>query len=226
MTPNVTPAITAGILALLTLLSACSSDDAVSASDSTTLVSTPVGAGWTLELPEDWVVNGRFGEPTQAEPGCVIDRISISNGIANTLVMRVGSGCSASAIGRGNGRLPTLGSAAQLLDGGTDVVSSDTPLGSLTLATVDYFECDSECTSYEPEVALIELEQPSDPTFPAIAISDDGATMSRTEIEFIARHLTRPQTADGPATAARARYELSKSARTFTFSMGVSLLLT
>lgn len=187
-------AILAGcLLAVAAIAPACGSDpelDAVNDFERASLTATDVGAGWTLELPEDWIVGGSFGDPVEREPGCVVDQISVSHGNAYTEVALLGPGCSASAVGRGNGEPPTFGSADQLIRGATGVDKVDTALGTLTIATVDYFECTNECDYYKPLVGLIELTDPADPSLPTVVISDDYATTSQLEIEFIAGHLS------------------------------------
>lgn len=72
-----------------------------------------------------------------------------------------------------------------------DVERSDTAIGTLTIATVEYFECTNECDDHNPSVGLIELDEPADPSLAVVVTSDDDASTSRVEIEFIARHLSR-----------------------------------
>lgn len=179
----------APVLSIVCFAAACRSDEASNDLDVSTLVTTDVGAGWTIELPEDWSVEGTFGDPTEPEPRCLVDEVVVAHGTARTRVALVGPGCSADALARGNGSPPHFGSVDQLVDG-ADVSTSSTAIGSLTIATVEYFECTNECIEYNPAVGLIELDEPTDSSLPVVVISDDTGETSRIDIDFIAQHLS------------------------------------
>jgi len=184
----------AALLALVAAGTACSSDGpgetapAALIEDTTTLVSTDLGAGWSLDLPEGLTVEGAFPDPAAHQDGCTVDAVVVSNGTLRTAIALVDSVCTASAY-RGNGEPAEFGRAQQLYDG-ENVETVATPLGDLTIATVSYYECTNDCDYYKPVYGLIELEDPGDSTPRSVLIGNGGAATLRDDIKFIARNLT------------------------------------
>ena len=182
-----------GIVALVVTSAACSSDGAGDGvpstpnADTATSTVTDLGEGWSLEHPDDWTVDGTFGRSTEQSPGCTSTSISVSHDKTTTDIALVDRACSADPIGRGNGQQPTFGNGDQLSDA-VDVEEVTTPLGNLTVATVDYYECTNECNYWKPNVGVIDVDDPSDPV---VVISNDYDVTDREDIEFIAQHLSR-----------------------------------
>jgi len=105
-------------------------------------------------------------------------------------ILRTGPDCD-SSVDEGNGAAFTFGNVDQFVRA-TDRDVVDASLGRLSIGTVRYFGCTSECEYSTPDVGVLELSDPADPDRPTIVIIDPYGGFEREQIFVLANSLRSP----------------------------------
>jgi hypothetical protein len=93
----------------------------------------------------------------------------------------------------GNGRHGTYRTVADIpSDRRAGAVTFPTPLGEATAFNQPYFECTNSCHNYTEPVAVITLDHPSDPAYPALVAYGDKGQVNLDQLTTIVKTQLEP----------------------------------
>lgn len=110
------------------------------------------------------------------------------------LLSAYAASCDARDTGRpGNGRHGTYRSTADIpADRRAGAVTFRTALGEATAFSQPYYECTNSCRDYTETVAVITLDHPSDPAYPALVAYADKGLVDRDELTTVLKTQLQP----------------------------------
>lgn len=175
----ITRAVSIALVGLLAaVLSACGAGPV----DGEPLHVLELGPQFSVEISTDWDVQplspGKYSQ-------CEYEVGEVYSPDASMEILQASVECEGDIDG-GNGTPFTFGSVSQL-EQADDLETVKTPLGLLTIGTIDYYECTNECNFWTPELGILELADPPNGERPTIVIVDPRDEAGRDEIIAVAK---------------------------------------